>query len=391
MQTEFSTTVATCAGDLEMWGSAASDVGAVRAVNEDSFFARPPVFLVADGMGGHSFGDRASQTVAATFDEHFPGTAPTDPATVIAAVDEANQRIQRLVAEVEGPGAVAGTTVTGIALVEVDPNGEDALAPHWMIFNVGDSRVYGWNGRDVVQITVDHSAVQELVYLGVLTPEEALIHPDRNVITRAVGSEPEVLTDLWLMPVQGHQVFIVCSDGLTKELDDHEIAEVVRAFAAETAAADATGSAPDPGASPALVASSGEDAAGHASDDSESDGSSAPTGLGVATRADDLARASDAPAGLGAAARADDLAPASDAQTGQGAGTEASDLAAPDAAIPATESLPAPTDSVTPHRTLAEALVAAALARGGRDNISVVVLESRTVGREGVEAPAPTE
>ena len=128
------------------------------------------------------------------------------------------------------PGAIAGTTVTGIALVEVDPSGGDAPTPHWMIFNVGDSRVYGWNGREVVQITVDHSAVQELVYLGIITEEEALTHPDRNVITRAVGSDSQVQTDLWLMPVQGHQVFVICSDGLTKELTDTEIAEIIHDY-----------------------------------------------------------------------------------------------------------------------------------------------------------------
>lgn len=97
-----------------------------------------------------------------------------------------------------------------------------------MIFNVGDSRVYSWNGREVVQITVDHSAVHELVALGVITPEEALVHPDRNVITRAVGSDTFVDTDLWLMPVQGHQVFIICSDGLTKELEDEQISATIR-------------------------------------------------------------------------------------------------------------------------------------------------------------------
>ncbi|WP_235829280.1 PP2C family protein-serine/threonine phosphatase [Gulosibacter macacae] len=233
MSTDFSTTIATCAGDLEVRGSATSDVGVVRIVNEDAFFARPPVFLVADGMGGHAYGDRASRAVAEVFDEWFPEATPTTPAEVIAAIDASNDRVQALVTEEDGPGVVAGTTVTGLALVEVDPAGDGAVAPHWMIFNVGDSRVYGWNGRDVVQITVDHSAVQELVHMGVLTPEEALIHPDRNVITRAVGSEAHVDTDLWLMPVQGHQVFIICSDGLTKELEDEDIAAVVRDYVAE--------------------------------------------------------------------------------------------------------------------------------------------------------------
>lgn len=275
MTTDFSTTVATCAGDLELRGSAASDVGAVRAVNEDAFYAQAPVYLVADGMGGHAYGDRASSTVAEVFGERFPDPEPTTPAEVIDAIDEANARVQALVTEEDGPGVVAGTTVTGVALVEVDPVGEDAPAPYWMIFNVGDSRVYGWNGRDVVQITVDHSAVHELVLLGILTPEEALIHPDRNVITRAVGSEPQVRTDLWLMPVQGHQVFVICSDGLTKELDDREISGVIAEYV----------------------------------------------------------------------------------------------------------------ETETPASTLADTLVGRALAAGGRDNISVVVVESFALGRDGVESP----
>lgn len=235
MSTDFSTTVATRVGDLTLRGSASSDVGSVRAVNEDAYFARSPIFLVADGMGGHAYGDRASSTVAEVFGEQFPEAHPTTPMAVIEAIDAANSRVQSLVTDDDGPGVVAGTTVTGLALVEVDPSGGDQVGTYWMIFNVGDSRVYGWNGRDVVQITVDHSAVQELVLLGVLTPEEALIHPDRNVITRAVGSEAQVDTDLWLMPVQGHQVFIACSDGLTKELDDEGIAEVVREYVADEA------------------------------------------------------------------------------------------------------------------------------------------------------------
>lgn len=229
MTAEFNATVDTCAGELELRVSLASDIGTVRAVNEDSVYANPPVFLVADGMGGHAYGDRASQSLVEAFRDRFTEPEPTHPVEVLKAIDDANTRVQHLITEEDGPGAVAGTTLSGIALVEVAPNEASAVAPHWMIFNVGDSRVYGWNGRDVVQITVDHSAVQELVALGVITAEEALVHPDRNVITRAVGSDAEIETDLWLMPVQGHQVFVICSDGLTKELDDRLISDTIRA------------------------------------------------------------------------------------------------------------------------------------------------------------------
>lgn len=228
MAEELITTLATRSGNIELRAVAATDVGSVRAVNEDSVYARAPIFFVADGMGGHHYGDRASQAIGASFDELLPSDQPSTPAEILAVIDAANDRIQGLITEADGPGAVAGTTLTGVALVEVAAGEGNEILPHWMIFNVGDSRVYSWNGREVVQITVDHSAVQELVALGVITPEEALVHPDRNVITRAVGSDTFVDTDLWLMPVQGHQVFIVCSDGLTKELEDDRISATIR-------------------------------------------------------------------------------------------------------------------------------------------------------------------
>lgn len=184
-----------------------------------------PVFFVADGMGGHAYGDRASQTVVATFDEEFQVEEPATPDRVLRTIDRANQAVQDLVTEADGPGAVAGTTLSGIALVDLADLGAELL--HWMIFNVGDSRVYGWNGRALVQVTVDHSAVQEMVAMGLISAADALIHPDRNVITRAVGSESDVEADIWLMPVHGHQVFLVCSDGLTKELSDEQISQVM--------------------------------------------------------------------------------------------------------------------------------------------------------------------
>lgn len=240
MGIEFSTTLQRAGARLALHVSGATDVGRVRLVNEDSLFATPPAFIVADGMGGHHYGDRASQSVAAAFAATFPSTepfAPASPATVLRAIDAANDVVQSLVTYEDGPGAIAGTTLTGIALVESgDFAAADAAAGaggeelHWMIVNVGDSRVYGWNGRGLVQITVDHSAVQEMVDMGLITRDEALVHPDRNVITRAVGSEEHVETDVWLMPTTGHQVFLLCSDGLTKELADTAIAELIAEY-----------------------------------------------------------------------------------------------------------------------------------------------------------------
>src|SRR5690606_9407700 len=113
-------------------------------------------------------------------------------------------------------------TLTGVAIVDLDGAGA-----HWMTFNVGDSRTYQWDGRRLEQQSVDHSAVQELVASGVIDASEAASHPQRNVVTRALGADDEVEPDVWLVPLRGHQTFLLCSDGLTKELDDDEIARII--------------------------------------------------------------------------------------------------------------------------------------------------------------------
>ena len=193
-----------------------SDVGAVRANNEDSFLAAPPFWIVADGMGGHAHGDLASRAAVEVF-ARLGGEGPVSARRVLAAVQEANEAVVGL-----REGSLSGTTLTGVAMVDLDGAG-----PHWMTINVGDSRTYLWDGRRLEQQSVDHSAVQELVAAGVLTPEEAATHPQRNVVTRALGAEREVEPDVWLVPMRGRQTFLLCSDGLTKELDDEEIARIM--------------------------------------------------------------------------------------------------------------------------------------------------------------------
>jgi serine/threonine protein phosphatase PrpC len=96
-----------------------------------------------------------------------------------------------------------------------------------MAFNVGDSRTYSWDGRTLAQLSVDHSAVQEMVDLGQITKEQAERHPHRNVVTRALGAEDEVDADIWILPARARQTFLLCSDGLTKELSDDEIARII--------------------------------------------------------------------------------------------------------------------------------------------------------------------
>ena len=97
-----------------------------------------------------------------------------------------------------------------------------------MVFNVGDSRTYSWNGRTLSQLSIDHSAVQELVTAGLLSPEVAAVHPERNIVTRALGADEVVEPDIWLQPLRGTQTFLLCSDGLTTELDDDDIARIIR-------------------------------------------------------------------------------------------------------------------------------------------------------------------
>ncbi|MFT7709990.1 PP2C family protein-serine/threonine phosphatase [Clavibacter tessellarius] len=207
---------------IDVSWAARTDVGSVRAVNEDGLLADPPVWLVADGMGGHAFGDRASATLVETFGG-LTGDQPVTRDLIVEAVDASNEAIGDLITGDDPPGTVAGTTLAGIALVRAD-DGE----PLWMVFNVGDSRVYAWIDGRLQQVTVDHSAVQELVDQGRMTRAEAERSPVRNLITRAVGSHDEVAADEWLLPVSAHQVFLICSDGLTKELDDDAIDAVLR-------------------------------------------------------------------------------------------------------------------------------------------------------------------
>ena len=193
--------------------SAVTDVGRKRKVNEDSFVAQCPIFAVADGMGGHSAGDLASTAVVTRLAEIIE-TDFVDPDVVEHALGTASKDIER----VAGRSALGtGTTVTGIALTLV------GLDPYWAVFNIGDSRVYQLRGRTFEQVTVDHSVVQELVDSGAITKEQAEHHPDSNVITRAVGFSEVPAPDYWMIPLTEGLRILICSDGLTKELNDNDI------------------------------------------------------------------------------------------------------------------------------------------------------------------------
>lgn len=203
------------AGVRLAWG-AATDRGLRRTANEDSYFAQHPVFLVADGMGGHEGGAAASRTALSAFD----GLAGSDRAAVSdveAAVAEATHAVRRLPIRASAPG----TTLSGA--VVCSQQGED----YWLILNIGDSRTYRWAAGALSQISIDHSAVQELVDSGEIAASDAAAHPHGNVVTRAVGAGSEGTPDYWLLPIDDGDRIIVCSDGLTKELSAGEIAAVV--------------------------------------------------------------------------------------------------------------------------------------------------------------------
>jgi protein phosphatase len=175
-------------------------------------------------MGGHAAGDRASAAVVEAFLERV-GTPVLSPEEVAAAVELAQVQVQAVSAEV---GSHSGSTLTGV--VGVEHNGE----PWWMVVNVGDSRVYRVSGTTIHQVTVDHSYVQDLLDAGEITPAEAAVHPERNVVTRAIG-DGNLGFDAWLMPVVPGEWIVVCSDGLTKAVTEARIAEVVRLSGADVA------------------------------------------------------------------------------------------------------------------------------------------------------------
>lgn len=208
--------------DLHAVYGYASDRGLRRELNEDSLIAADPIFAVADGMGGHEAGEVASslcvQTLAesAIVGEHLPELSAAELEALLA---EADRRIRA------ASGGRAGTTLTGAVMVR------EAGVPHWLVFNVGDSRTYRLSRGVFEQITVDHSEVQELVAMGQITPEEALVHPRRHVVTRALGTGSDTEADFWLIPLEPGDRLMVCSDGLTGEVSDSQIAQILTSVA----------------------------------------------------------------------------------------------------------------------------------------------------------------
>ena len=192
-----------------------TDTGRQRHANEDSYFAGSPVFAVADGMGGAQAGEVASRIAAGAFEHDIDDAEPAE-SQLEGIAQDANREIHEL-AQRDSSRAGMGTTLTA-ALLRDD---EVALS------HVGDSRAYVLRGGELKRLTKDHSLVEELRRQGRLTDEEAEEHPQRSIITRALGPEPSVNVDTMTFPAKSGDVFLLCSDGLTTMVSDEQITDIL--------------------------------------------------------------------------------------------------------------------------------------------------------------------
>lgn len=199
-----------------MLAKAKSDIGKVRETNEDSLICALPLLVVADGMGGHVAGEVASQLAAETLQNSVVAGADHPIVMLNTAIDHANTLIYRMAKEKNELSGM-GTTVTA-ALV-------DGATLYWG--HVGDSRLYLLRGGELKQITEDHSLVGELVRSGSISAQEALTHPHRNILTRAVGTSDQVRVDSGSLDLVAGDVILLCTDGLTNMLSDDTIREIL--------------------------------------------------------------------------------------------------------------------------------------------------------------------
>ena len=195
-----------------MWG-ARSDVGCVRPHNEDSYLVQSPLFCVCDGMGGHAAGEVASSIAVETIAKTAPNAA--DPARLAAAVEAANAAV--IEAAMNGLGKPGMGCTATCAYIE-----NDTVA----IAHVGDSRAYLLHEGTLIRVTRDHSYVEELVDAGEITADEARVHPNRSVITRALGSDPAMYADHFQLNIEEGDRLILCSDGLSSMVPDSEIENI---------------------------------------------------------------------------------------------------------------------------------------------------------------------
>lgn len=194
---------------------AITDIGRVRALNEDSYYLPREgerFCAVADGMGGHNAGEVASAMAVQVFSRYMREVGLITEQALHSAVEQANAEVYRAAQENEGMSGM-GTTFSALAR-----QGDDVLLAH-----VGDSRIYLVRHGAIMQLTTDHTLVEEMVRKGMLTPREARFHPRRNIITRALGTDPYVEVDIVRMAARPGDVFFLCSDGMTNYVEEREI------------------------------------------------------------------------------------------------------------------------------------------------------------------------
>ena len=205
---------------LSMSAGSCSVTGKVRRHNEDSFLCIPGAYVVADGMGGHNAGDVASRLTVRAVEEWW-GSGRPDITAVPALVRSANAAVRRHASTAGQEGM--GSTLVGAFAIR---NGDDDSV---VVVNVGDSRCYVLHEGRLEQVTKDHSYVQELVDQGLVSQADAATHPERNVVTRAIGVETEVVGDFFVLPELPSCRLLLCSDGVSGEVAHERLAEILAA------------------------------------------------------------------------------------------------------------------------------------------------------------------
>lgn len=203
---------------------AMTDIGRKRKLNQDYVFASgkpqgnmPNLFIVADGMGGHNAGDFASKYTVETIVSEIRSSFEKNPTIIIKkAISAANKGVRRE-ASLDPSLSGMGTTVV-VATV---------IGRYLQVANVGDSRLYVVNNEEIRQITRDHSLVEEMIRIGAIDRADARLHPDKNIITRAIGVREEVEVDFFTIELRPCDMILMCSDGLSNMLEDEEIKTIV--------------------------------------------------------------------------------------------------------------------------------------------------------------------
>ncbi len=202
----------------------ATDIGRKRQLNQDYVFSSakplgnmPNLFIVADGMGGHNAGDYASKCTTETVVNEIQNSFEKNPTIIIKkAIKTANAKIRKEASEHENLFGMGTTLVTATI-----------IGKYLQVSNIGDSRLYLLNKDGLRQITEDHSLVEEMIRLGGLSREDARLHPDKNIITRAIGAKDEVEADFFTEELETGDIVLMCSDGLTNMLEDKEIEAIL--------------------------------------------------------------------------------------------------------------------------------------------------------------------